>query len=378
MSSSKKVWITGLSLSSALGTEVDSVWSALLAHASGIAPLGSPLPLRGYGAALVHDVAQELPVHERQITLTASAMTRALEHAGLEKNDPSVFPILGTSYGSHLDEPTVGSLSDWAVIAAQRAGCARRPATIATACSAGADAIATGLSLLRAGKADICLCGGADILTLAKRLGHSRLGTLATGDLRAFDQERDGTVLGEGAAFLVLETAQSARSRGVTPLGVLSGAGASSDAASAVAPDISGKNVVLAVECALRSAGIAPSDVAVINAHASGTVINDATEANAYAQLFGDLAEKPVLFATKGNFGHTLGATGALEAVAVLQALRTGRVPPIYRLEKPLADFDLPLPMRESMIIRPGAGISTTLGFGGFNTCLVFQGVEAA
>ncbi|MFD1745543.1 beta-ketoacyl synthase N-terminal-like domain-containing protein [Rhizobium helianthi] len=378
MSRATKVWVTGLSLSSALGSDVDAVWRALLDHTSGIAPLDCTLPLRGYGAAVLPDVPQTLPVHERQIALTASAIAQALAHAGLEVSDPRIVPILGTSYGGHLDAPSVGSLSDWAVAAVRRVGCIRSPVTIATACSAGADAIAAGLSLLRSGVAEICVCGGADVLTLAKRLGHSRLGTLASGDLRAFDQDRDGTVLGEGAAFLVLETAHSARARGVAPLGVFSGAGASSDAASAVAPDVSGRNVVLAVQRAVENAGIALSDVSVINAHASGTAINDATEANAYGQLFGSLAEKPAVFATKGNFGHTLGATGALEAVAVLQALSKGCVPPIYRLERPLADLHLPLPIQRSISIRPGAGISTTLGFGGFNTCLVFEGVEAA
>lgn len=378
MTSKKKVWVTGLGLSCALGTDIDTVWHALLACSSGIGHLESAVPLRGYGAGTVDEVAQDLPVHERQIMLAAVAMTRALAEAGLNRGDPRIVPVLGTSYAGHLDTSSVGSLSAWAVTAGERAGLARRPATIATACSAGADAIATGLSLIRSGQAEICLCGGADVLTIGKRLGHSRLGTLATGDLRAFDEERDGTVLGEGAGFLILETADSARSRGVSPLGVLSGAGAASDAVSAVAPDISGKNVVLAVQRALRSAGKAEADVAVINAHASGTLINDQTEANAYGHLFGHLAEKPVVFATKGNFGHTLGATGALEAIAVLQALRAQSVPPVYGLNQPLAGFDLPLPVEKPLPIRSGVGISTTLGFGGFNTCLLFEGVEAA
>lgn len=378
VTSSTPVWVTGLSLLSTLGGDVDAVWQALRQHRSGVAYLQSPAPLRGYGAAIVREVDQALPVHERQILLTAHAMSQALSHAGLESSDRRIQPVLGTSYGGYLDAPSVGSLSHWAVAAAERVGCVQRPVSIATACSAGADAIATGLSLLRSGAAQICLCGGSDVLTHAKRLGHSRLGTLATEDLRAFDQDRDGTVLGEGAAFLVLETEESARSRGARPLGILSGAGASSDAASAVAPDISGKNVTLAVKRALANAGVAPSDVAVINAHASGTSVNDQTEANAYSELFAKLDEKPVLFATKGNFGHTLGATGALEAVTVLLALRDRSVPPIYRLEKPIADFELPIAMRQPMAIRRGVGISTTLGFGGFNTCLVFQGANAA
>lgn len=378
MTGENKVWVTGFSLSTALGDDLDTVWSALLAGISGVGHLECAFPLRGYGAAIVRGIAPDLPLAERQIEMTATAMQRALSAAGLESNDPRIVPILGTSYAGHLDAPGIGSLSGWAEAAANRAGCTRRPATIATACSAGADAIATGLALLRAGRVDICLCGGVDILTLGKRLGHSRLGTLATGDLRAFDRDRDGTVLGEGAGFLVLETASHARARGATPLGILSGAGSSSDAVSAVAPDISGKNVVLAVERALRSAAKGPADVGVINAHASGTVINDQTEANAYGQLFGHLADKPVVFATKGNFGHTLGATGALEAIAVLQALRAQTVPPVYGLETPLVDFELPLPVARPMPIQRRVGISTTLGFGGFNTCLLFEGAEAA
>lgn len=177
---------------------------------------------------------------------------------------------------------------------------------------------------------------GADILTQGKRLSHSRLGTMSTDGLHAFDISHNGTVLGEGAAFLILESEEHAKRRGAKPYGVLAGAGSANDAASAVSPDLSGQNVMLTVERALNSAGLKSEDVSIINAHGTGTQVNDTVEAKAYS-AFLPLPNPPTLFATKGAFGHTLGATGAIEAIVVLQALRTQRLPQFMACANPLA-----------------------------------------
>ncbi|MCL2893050.1 beta-ketoacyl-[acyl-carrier-protein] synthase family protein [Brenneria tiliae] len=367
------IWVTGIAWSTALGSEISTVWESLLSDASGITELDAALPLRNNRAASLPDIPSEWPADKRQHELTRATLLRALEDAGIAPDDPFLLAVLGTSFGPHLDMPEIASLSEWSTRAVRDAGCVAAPVTVTTACSAGADAIQAGFDLLKAGAAEVCVCGGADVLTLGKRLSHSRLGTLSPDRLRAFDIRHNGTVLGEGAAFLVLEPAKRAQARGARPYGIIAGAGSSNDAASAVAPNMSGQNVVLAVQRALQSAGITPADVAVVNAHATGTVINDVVEAKAYTQLFADVPQPPAIFATKGAFGHTLGATGAIEAITVLKALETGWVPPVHDLLAPLPDFNLPLPAKNPMKVRSGFGISVTLGFGGFNTCLVFQ-----
>lgn len=334
MSHDAPAWVTGMAWSTALGTGMEAVWESLLAGASGISTVGSPHPLRNTRAAVVPDVPLSLPDWERQQELVRATLSRALADAGIAPGDPGVLPVLATSYGPHLEMPDVTSLSRWSAEAVRKVGCVAAPVTVTTACSAGSDAVLAGLGLLRAGAAEVCVCGGADILTLGKRLGHSRLGTMSDDDLRAFDVRHSGTLLGEGAAFLVLELADRARARGARARGVVIGAGSSNDAANAVAPDPSGRNVVLAVRRALHDADASPADVAVVNAHGSGTPTNDDVEARAYAQVFSGVVRSPVVFATKGAFGHALGATGAIEAIAVLRALDTGLAPPVHALER--------------------------------------------
>ncbi|MBJ7221973.1 MULTISPECIES: beta-ketoacyl-[acyl-carrier-protein] synthase family protein [unclassified Brenneria] len=367
------VWVTGMAWSTALGDEVTTVWESLLAGHSGITDVDAPFPLRSHLAAPLAALPLEWPAPQRQHALTKSTVLKALKDAGIAPDDPDILPIVGTSYGHHLDSPDTRSLSEWSTKALQDAGCVAKPITVSTACSAGADAILAGLNFIRSGAAELCLCGGADILTVGKRLSHSRLGTLSTDGLRAFDVSHNGTVLGEGAAFLVLESAERARRRGARPYGIVAGAGSANDAASAVAPDISGKNVILTVQRALDSAGLTPANIGIINAHGTGTQVNDSVEAKAYSQIFSAVPQPPILFATKGAFGHTLGATGAIEAIVVLQALNTQQIPPIHGLRQPLADLHLPIATQQTAIRHAAAGLSVTLGFGGFNTCLVFQ-----
>ncbi|MCC4597093.1 beta-ketoacyl-[acyl-carrier-protein] synthase family protein [Xanthomonas campestris pv. phormiicola] len=373
MSDPQEVWVTGMAWCTALGEDLDAVWQALLAGRSGIAPIASEAPLRSLLGAPVGGLDPELPPRARQHRLAATTLHRALQDAGLDPSCTDVLPVLATSYGHHLDVPETESLSLWAHEAAHAAGCRTPPVTVSTACSAGADALLAGLSFLRNGLASACVCGGADILTPGKRLGHSQLGTLASGGLRAFDQAHDGTLLGEGAGFLVLEAAAAARARGARCHGVLAGAGSANDALSAVAPDTSGTALALAVQRALRSAGIDAAQVDLISTHGTGTRLNDTLEATTYGALFADAPRPPLLFGTKGAFGHTLGATGALEAITVLLALDAQAVPPIVGLEQPIADARLPLATGTPTPWAARIGLSVTLGFGGFDTCLVLR-----
>ncbi|TDD61594.1 beta-ketoacyl-[acyl-carrier-protein] synthase family protein [Kribbella antibiotica] len=362
-----RVLVTGMAWDTALGADLDTVWAALLAGASGIRPVPSSHKLRNSSAAVVDDLPLDGDHRARQQALGLRTLRAAIADAGLKLDDPRLQLVAGTSYGPDLDAPAE-SLAQWGEDLAAASGVPT--VTLSTACSAGSDAVQVGAALVADGTTDICVVGGVDILTPAKRLGHSALGTMSPTTLRAFDSARDGMLLGEGAAFLVLESTASASARSARVYGAVTGAGSANDAHGATAPDPSGDTVVRAIETALRMAGRDASEVAVLNAHGSGTPVNDDVEAQSFRRLF---SSGPVVFATKGAFGHTLGATGALEAVAVLLALRDQRAPAVVGLTDPLPDFPLRLPVGEPMAFSGSVGLSVTLGFGGFNTCLVLE-----
>ncbi|MER5648743.1 beta-ketoacyl-[acyl-carrier-protein] synthase family protein [Streptosporangium sp. NPDC002524] len=384
-----EVWITGMAWSTPLGTGLDDVWRSLLDGHGGIRPVPSAHPLRNDRAAVLPHLSLDKDPGERLHILSRDTLAEAVADAGLDVTDPRLRTVFGTSYGPHLDDAGVTALDDWCAEVTRELGMPQAPVSLTTACSSGSDSLLVGAELIGNGDAEICVCGAADVLTPAKRLGHSALGTMSPTSLRAFDEAHDGTILGEGAAFLVLESARSATARGARPHGYLLGAGSANDAVNTAAPDLSGDSVVRAVGRALLAAGRHAEDVAVVNAHGSGTPVNDLVERSGYERVFSTAgstatspATSPTVFATKGAFGHTLGATGALEAVAVLLALRDGVVPPIRGLTTVMPGFPLPLPMggpaafdgRVDRMER--IGLSVTLGFGGFNTCLAFEGAR--
>jgi len=372
--------VTGMAWATGLGTGLAEVWERLLAGDSALRPTPAPFPVRNELAATVPDLPADTEPRKRQQALATRTVADALADAGLPADRPGLRLVFGTSYGPHLDsEPgpdgrfQPGSLHRWAADAAAELGAAHPPISVATACSAGADSMMVGLELIRSGQAEIAVCGGADVLTTGKRLGHSRLGTLSPTLLRAFDAGHDGTLLGDGAGFVVLEEPAAAARRGARVRGLLTGAGSSNDAAGLTAPEATGTVVAAAVGRALADAGRTPAEVAVVNAHGSGTPLNDEVEARGLGLVFGAVAAPPVVFATKGAFGHSLGATGALEAIAVLLALDDRRVPPVVGLRAPAADFPLPLAAGVPALVTGPVGLSLTLGFGGFNTCLVLE-----
>lgn len=370
--------VTGMAWSTALGSKLDEVWGRLLAGDCGLRDVPSEHPVRNLFAGPVDWPPADRPARERQLDLAVGTAARALEDAGLTGgNDSGVsgsggggpLLVVGTSYGGHLDDPDGGGLHQWAVDTARRLGLSAPPVSLSTACSSGSDAIAIAAMLIASGAADTCLCGGVDILTPAKRLGHTALGTMSPTRLRAFDARADGTLLGEGAGFLVLERVTSARRRGATAYAALAGAGCANDAAGLTAPDPSGNSILLAVRRSLAAADLHPDDVAVVNAHGSGTPANDEVEGRSLTRLF--TGRRPTVFATKGALGHSLGATGAIEAIALILALRDRQAPPVLGLATPRAGVGLPVARGAPGAVGTGVGVSVTLGFGGFNTSLV-------
>jgi len=357
-------WLT------ALGDGLEPVWQALLDGKTGMRPVAFSGRLRNTLAAPAID--QEIPPSERLVKMACATIRKALASANREPDDPEVRFILSTSLGAYLDdEASRTPLSGWATDVMRELGATTAPVVISTACSSGSDAILAGAELIRSGIAKCCVCGGADVLTPNKRLAHSALGTMSPTHLRAFDIRHDGTLLGEGAGFIVIEP----EAQGQHCHAILSGAGSANDASGMTVADITGLSAGYAIQRSLADANLPLSAVGLINAHGSGTVMNDTTESNAFTALFTG-SSRPLVFATKGNFGHTLGATGAIEAITLILAMRDGRVPPIHGLEQPLPDVSLPLAISQPVSCAARAALSLTLGFGGFDTSLVFEAVS--
>jgi 3-oxoacyl-[acyl-carrier-protein] synthase II len=251
---------------------------------------------------------------------------------------------------------------------------------VASACSSGAQAVGTGMRLLASGAADAVVVGGAEAASSELvAAAFANAGALSpSGSSRPFDRDRDGFVIGEGAGILVLETAAGAARRGAEVLGAVRGYGATSDAHHVTAPDPTGGPAGRAVALALREASVAPGELAYVNAHGTGTALNDRLECEALRQALGaDVLARLPLSSGKGALGHLFGAAGAVEAIATLQALRHGVAPPTAGLRRPdpaLGPLDLVRTARKlTTRARTGRlfGLSTSFGFGGHNAALV-------
>ncbi|MGV9559502.1 beta-ketoacyl-[acyl-carrier-protein] synthase family protein [Streptomyces sp. NPDC003522] len=372
----RAVCITGMGWTTALGDGLDQVWQQLTSGRTGVREFpgdgGAPV----VAAALPADGTADRPPSERQVSLAVATASAALRDAGCAADDVGTL-VLGSSLGPHLDDAAGVPPHTLTAAVADQLGIARS-ASVSTACSSGADALVAGAALLTRGEAERCLCGGIDLLTEGKLLGHRALGTLSpSGTVRPFDTDRDGTLFGEGAGFLLLETRAAAAARGARVLGELRGWGASNDGTGPTAPDESGAGAVLAVRRALARAGAEPGDIAVINAHGTGTRANDKAEASCYRTVFGT-GSHTLVFATKPALGHTLGATGALEAIALVLALRHRTAPPVPGTRSVMPELSLPLATGRAREFTGSLGVSLTLGFGGFNTCLLVAGADGA
>nr|WP_296067754.1 beta-ketoacyl synthase N-terminal-like domain-containing protein [uncultured Actinoplanes sp.] len=367
-----RVAVTGMAWHTALG-RAGTAWEALLAGRSGVRPVDAQVPLRNTLAAPLPAGPAETLGPGALARLTAGTVREALADAGIEGAGDTLL-VAGTSLGDSTSG-TGADLGDWAVAAAAELGLGREPVTVSTACSSGTDAIAIGAAAIAAGAVDRCVAGGADLITLTKRLGHSGLGTMSPTTARPFDDRHDGMLLGEGAAFVVLENAEVALRRAAPVRGWVRGWGSAMDAAKATASDGTSDAAVLAIRRALDRAGLTGAQVDIVCTHGTATPVNDAVEAGCYRRVFGDDLV-PYAFGVKSALGHSLGAAGAIETVALLRALADGRVPPTAGTEQVLRDFPLVL-ARKAEPFDGRYGINLTIGFGGFNTCLVVERGDA-
>ncbi len=250
--------------------------------------------------------------------------------------------------------------------------------TVNTACAAGASAIHLGRDLIRSGAADVVIAGGVEAgITGLAVSAFAQMGALTknpdpTTASRPFDVDRDGFVIGEGAAAVVLESAAHAAARGAHGYATVAGAGASADAHHPTAPPEDGGGIVLAMQAALRDADIAPTEIGHLNAHGTSTPLNDAAEGRALRAVFGDHTDRIAVSSTKGVTGHTLGAAGAIEAIFSIQALREGRIPPTANLEQQDPQIALDVVAGAPRETSLSAVLSNSMGFGGQNAALVF------
>jgi len=258
---------------------------------------------------------------------------------------------------------------------------ARGPnATITTACCAGTQAIGEGMRLIERGDADVVLAGGTDAaVTPVSLLGFSLIGALSrqneqpTRASRPFDRSRDGFVIGEGAGFVVLERESFARARRASVLADLAGYAVTCDAYRITdeRPDASG--AVRAIGLSLKDAGLAPGDIEYVNAHGTGTRMNDVTETRALRQSFGAGADTIPVSSTKSMIGHLLAAAGAVELAAAVVAVKEGFLPPTVNLDEPDEECDLDYVPHHARAATVRSAMSTSFGFGGQNACLVIR-----
>ena len=249
---------------------------------------------------------------------------------------------------------------------------ARRTLTISTACSSAANALIVGANMIKTGEADVVVAGGSEALSLFHLNGFHTLMILDTERCRPFDDTRRGLNLGEGAAFVVLESAASVRRRGGKPLAVLSGYGNRCDAFHQTASSADGEGAVLAMTEALEMAGLQPRDIGYVNAHGTGTPNNDASESVALQRVFG--GEVPPVSSTKPFTGHATSAAGGLEAVISLLALRHGFIPANLGLRHPMPGGIIPSPGKENVSLRHV--MCNSFGFGGNDSSLILSQPE--
>ena len=414
----RRVVVTGMGMVTALGNDVDSTWEGLLAGRSGAAPVetfdASRLSVRfaatvkGFDPSSILD-RKEMRRTDRYIQFALWATNQARVQAGLpDRFEGDLAERVGVIIGSGLGG--VHTLFDNVLLMGERGPDRISPffipmgignvgagqvaistgalgpnfATV-SACATGGHALGEAWETIRRGDADVMLSGGVEAAIHEATLGgFASMKALSTRNddpaaaSRPFDKGRDGFVVGEGCGVLVLEALEHAEARGATPLAELVGYGATADASHITLPAPGGIGAVRAARRALDKAGIDPSEVDHLNAHATSTAEGDKAELAAIRTIFGGHAPNVAVTANKSMLGHTLGAAGAVEAIATIQALRNGIVPPTINLEDPdeaAEGLDLTPNVARRRDLR--VALSNSFGFGGQNTALVFRRWDA-
>jgi nodulation protein E len=399
----QRIVITGIGGLCSLGTNAPEIWTAMREGRVGIGAISNE-HLHEMDGRLGAEI-KNLPEHgldrRRLITmdrfslLAVIAATEALGQSGLALADMDrsrIGAVVGTGiFGTETIEenfrtllleqkrPNVFSVPK--IMPGAPAGQVsmqhglRGPVFgVTSACASANHAVSAAVDQIRLGRADVMLAGGTDAaLTFAILKAWDMLRAVARDACRPFSADRDGLVIGEGAGMAVLETYEHAVARGAPILVELAGAGLSGDATDIVAPTVEGPTA--AMVAALADAGLAPDDVDYVNAHGTGTKANDEIETQAIRRAFGRHADQLSVSSTKSMHGHCMGASGAIELIACVNAIREGIVPPTagYRVKDPACDLDVTPNVAKARTVR--AALSNSFAFGGTNAVLAFSAV---
>ena len=409
-----RVVVTGIGIVSPLGLDRQSTWHNLVAGKSGVAPITS-FDTEGYRTTIAAEVKgfdaaafvgrKEARRMDRFVQLGAVAALEAVEHAGLKvtaDNCTRVSVMIASGIGGII------TLSEQVGVLGSRGPSRISPFLVpmmlpdmasgqvsimlgakgpnystVSACSSGADSIGQALEVLQEGDADVVLAGGAEAAICPIGVaGFNACQALSTrnddpkGASRPFDAERDGFVMGEGAAVIVMETLQSAVKRGATPLVEIVGYGSTADANHITQPAPEGEGASRAMKIAIKKAGLQPDEIGYVNAHGTSTPLNDKYETMAMKGVFDEEVYRVPISSTKSMTGHLLGASGALEAAITTLAISEETIPPTINLKNADPECDLDYTPNIARHGRINAALSNSFGFGGHNASLAFQRYE--
>ena len=251
-----------------------------------------------------------------------------------------------------------------------------RPTFISNACAAGNAALALAAQRLRSGDAPFAVAGGSDPISRIAYTGFVRLGAMAPERCQPFDRDRRGMMASEGAGMLVLETLESARRRGATPLAELAGFGMSCDANHVTSPRADGRELAVAIRDALKAAEVRPSEVGYFGAHGTGTAANDLAESHAIRNAFGDCGTTVPVSSIKSMIGHAMGAASALQSIACVMSIQRGAIPPNINYENPDPECGVNIVANKARHVQVDVAVSNASAFGGNNATLVFRRVR--
>ena len=410
----KRIVVTGLGCLSPLANDWPNTWKALAAGISGVAPI-THFDASRYKTRFAAEVKGFDPVAlfgskearrmDRFTQFALAAALQAVEHSGLKIDDANrdrVGALIGTGIGgvaTMTEQITVLAergpdrvspflvpmmLADTAPgIVAIKLGIRGPNLAVITACATGSNTIGEAAEMIRRGSADAILAGGAEAAVVPLALaGLGVMNALSTRNddpqraSRPFDLNRDGFVIGEGAAVLVLESLEYAQGRGARILAEVTGYGTSDDAYHISAPAENGAGAALCMNLALENANLGTEDVDYINAHGTSTLLNDKSETAAIKTVFGAQAYRVPISSTKSMTGHLLGASGALEAAVCVQVLLDGLLPPTINYETPDPECDLDYVPNRARQKAVRHVMSNSFGFGGHNATLIFSRFE--
>lgn len=406
----RRVAVTGIGVISSIGTGIEDYWRALVAGTSGVATITHfdttdyrvhiAAEVKGFDPTAYTDKKSARRM-DRFAQFAVAAAKLAVEDGSLDvAADPENIGVLVASgigglqtferetevllnKGPSRISPLFIPMQIVNMAAAQVSivlGAKGPLSTVCTACSAASNAIGEAFEIIRRGAADVMLAGGSEatitpvgISSFAAMRALSERNDEPERASRPFDRDRDGFVMGEGSAILILEELERARARGAKIYAEVCGYGMSSDAYHISAPEPSGENQARAMTAALAEAEIQPSEIDYINAHGTSTQLGDEIETRVIKIALGEHADKVAISSTKSMIGHCLGASGALEAAASVLAIDRGMIPPTINLENPCPECDLDYVPNQARERQVRVAASNSFGFGGHNVTLVFR-----